>query len=165
MSYKIYIGNLTAEVTDDMLRREFETAGELKDLQRLNPGRAFAFYDTLEEAQTAIEKINGMDLAGNKLLVENARSTKRADKGPIRYDLRVRVTNLDRSVSWQDLKDWARDATGADITYSNVFEHDGRQQGLVEFKVRICVFLYVLKVVEIIIMVVTCGDVMVDLVG
>ena len=51
-----------------------------------------------------------------------------------RYDLRVKVLDLSPRTSWQDLKDWARNA--GQVMFTNVFRtSDGGAYGIVEYQV------------------------------
>ncbi len=101
-------------------------------------GYGFIFFDTAEAAQSAIADMDGKELDGHPIVVEPAHSAKKADlpaagKAPRRLDLRIVVRGLHSRVSWQDLKDWSREA--GDVTFTNVFERDGDHMGIVEFKV------------------------------
>jgi hypothetical protein len=138
--YLVYVGNIANDVSNDDLRKEFGVHADVKDIQRnFRSSSAMIKYDSLEDAQGAVERYNGLELNGNKVVVENPRPVKptKGNKPPIRYDLRVLVKGLKPTVSWQDLKDWARESmNGAEVNYSNVFDFDGVHCGLVEYKVN-----------------------------
>jgi RNA recognition motif-containing protein len=82
----IYVGNLSFGVSEDDLRQAFEAYGEVisanvvKDRYSGQP-RGFGFVEmpNKEEAQTAIENLNGKDLLGRQINVNEARP--RADRG------------------------------------------------------------------------------------
>jgi RNA recognition motif-containing protein len=131
MASRIYVGKIGQETTEDRLREVFSEFGNVKHVE-LKAGFAFVFYDNPSEADRAIEKMHGGNMDGHILLVESSRDGRH--KPMKRFDLRVLVDGLDPRVSWQDLKDWAREA--GDVTFSNVFSREGRQLGVVEFKVR-----------------------------
>ena len=77
---KIYIGNLSREVTEDDLKEAFEAFGQLasvnviKDKFNGEP-RGFGFIEmpSKEEGQSAIDGLNGTDLKGQSLNVNEAR--------------------------------------------------------------------------------------------
>jgi RNA recognition motif-containing protein len=82
----IYVGNLSYNVTEENLRQAFEAFGKVnsativKDKYSGQP-RGFGFVEMpdLTEAQAAIKNLNGKDLLGRQLNVNEARP--RADQG------------------------------------------------------------------------------------
>jgi RNA recognition motif-containing protein len=76
----IYVGNLSRDVTEDDLRQAFESFGQvdtvniIKDRFSGEP-RGFGFVEmpTKAEAETAISEMNGKDLKGRALNVNEAR--------------------------------------------------------------------------------------------
>jgi RNA recognition motif-containing protein len=76
----IYVGNLSLETNDDDLRQAFESFGEvtsatiIKD-KHSGDSKGFGFVEmpSKTEAQSAIEGLNGKDLKGNSLNVNEAR--------------------------------------------------------------------------------------------
>lgn len=76
----IYVGNLSRDVTEDDLKEAFEAFGQLtsvsviKDKYSGEP-RGFGFVEmpSKAEAQSAIEGLNGTDLKGQSLNVNEAR--------------------------------------------------------------------------------------------
>ncbi len=82
----IYVGNLSYKATEEDIRKAFEPFGQvssatlIKDKYSGQP-RGFGFVEMPEraEAQAAIENLNGKDLLGQPLNVNEARP--RADRG------------------------------------------------------------------------------------
>ena len=82
----IYVGNLSHDVSTEDLRQAFEAHGEvssvriIKDKYSGQP-RGFGFVEMPDktEAQTAIENLNGKDLHGQQMNVNEARP--RTDRG------------------------------------------------------------------------------------
>lgn len=82
----IYVGNLSFDTTEEQLRQAFEGFGEvssvniIKDKYTGEP-RGFAFVEMPdgEQSQAAIAGLNGQDLNGRTLNVNEARP--RADRG------------------------------------------------------------------------------------
>lgn len=80
MSKKLYVGNLLYEVTDDDLKAHFSTVGSVvsatvikfRDTGR-SKGFGFVEMSSEEEAQKAIDSMNGQDFKGRKLVVSEAR--------------------------------------------------------------------------------------------
>jgi RNA recognition motif-containing protein len=77
---KLYVGNLSFKTTEDELRSAFSQFGTVTDLyvamdKMTGRPRGFAFVTmgTPEEAKLATEKMNGLDLGGRQLTVNEAR--------------------------------------------------------------------------------------------
>jgi RNA recognition motif-containing protein len=77
---KLYVGNLSFKTTEDELRAAFGQFGSVADVyvamdKMTGRPRGFAFVTmgTGEEAKTAAEKMNGVDLGGRQLTVNEAR--------------------------------------------------------------------------------------------
>jgi RNA recognition motif-containing protein len=85
---KLYVGNISFQSTQDDIRQAFEAGGRTvtdvfipTDRDTGRP-RGFAFVEmgSPEEAQAAIEELNGTDLGGRTLQVNEAR--ERENRGP-----------------------------------------------------------------------------------
>lgn len=85
---KIYVGNLSYQATEDELRGAFEVYGEvasatiLKD-KLTGSSRGFGFVEMSNpaEAQAAITALNGKEMRGRKLVVNEARPRTEGDRG------------------------------------------------------------------------------------
>jgi len=83
---KIYVGNLSYDVSEVNLRQAFEAFGQVssativKDRYSGQP-RGFGFVEMLDqtEAQAAIRNLNGKELLGQRMNVNEARP--RTDRG------------------------------------------------------------------------------------
>lgn len=80
MATKLFVGNLDYTVTSDELRDLFSQAGTVADAVVITDkmsgrSRGFGFVEMSsdEEAKAAIEKLNGADLKGRKINVNEAR--------------------------------------------------------------------------------------------
>jgi RNA recognition motif-containing protein len=76
----IYVGNMSYNVTESMLRESFEEYGSVDTVNLItdrDSGRpkGFAFVEMKDDAQAraAIEGLNGTDLAGRNLAVNEAK--------------------------------------------------------------------------------------------
>jgi len=77
---KLYVGNMSFKTTEDELRTAFGQFGSVTDVyvamdKMTGRPRGFAFVTmgTAEEAKVAAEKLNGVDLGGRALTVNEAR--------------------------------------------------------------------------------------------
>ncbi len=77
---KLYVGNMSFKTTEDELRSAFGQFGSVTDVyvamdKMTGRPRGFAFVTmgTAEEAKLAAEKMNGADLGGRALTVNEAR--------------------------------------------------------------------------------------------
>ena len=83
----IYVGNLSRETTEDDLRQAFEAFGQINSVNIIKDrfsgeSRGFGFVEmpSKQEAQKAIEEMNGKDLIGRAVNVNEARpKTNRRD--------------------------------------------------------------------------------------
>jgi cold-inducible RNA-binding protein len=73
-STKLYVGNLNYRTTDETLKQAFSPFGEVTTANVLER-RGFGFVEmaTPEAAAAAREKMNGTDLEGRKIIVNEAR--------------------------------------------------------------------------------------------
>jgi len=82
----IYVGNLSYEVTEESLRQAFEPYGQVTSATIIKDkysgqARGFGFVEMPDqaEAQTAIKNLNGKELLGRQLNVNEAHA--RNDRG------------------------------------------------------------------------------------
>ena len=80
MATKLFVGNLEYTVTSDDLREAFSQAGTVVDAVVITDkmsgrSRGFGFVEmsSEDEAKAAVEKLNGSDLKGRKINVNEAR--------------------------------------------------------------------------------------------
>ncbi len=80
MSSKLYVGNMSFKTSEDELRSAFGQFGNVTDVyvamdKMTGRPRGFAFVTmgSPEEAKAATEKMNGTDLGGRQLTVNEAR--------------------------------------------------------------------------------------------
>ncbi len=76
----IYVGNLSNEVTEEDLKQAFETFGEVESVKIIkdkytNRSKGFGFVEMASKAegQSAIDGLNGKELKGKALNVNEAR--------------------------------------------------------------------------------------------
>lgn len=80
MGTKLFVGNLSFEVTSDELRQTFSQAGTVVDAVVLTDkvtgrSRGFGFVEmsSEEEAKMAMEKFNDFEISGRKIRVNEAK--------------------------------------------------------------------------------------------
>ncbi len=82
----IYVGNLSYDATDVTIRETFESFGQVTSARVIKDkyngqSRGFGFVEmpAQSQAQTAIKSLNGKELLGKQISVNEARA--RADQG------------------------------------------------------------------------------------
>ena len=83
MGSKLYVGNLSFDTTDQELEQAFSKHGEIASAtvvrdRSTDRSRGFGFVEFAQEAdaQTAKEAMNGKELGGRALKVDEARAPK-----------------------------------------------------------------------------------------
>jgi len=81
---RLYVGNLSANTTEDNVRTAFAAKGTVKDVhfmakRKTGRPRGFAFVDmgSEEEAQAAMTSMDGTDLDGSTIKVSEAKERYR----------------------------------------------------------------------------------------
>jgi len=92
MAKKLYVGNLSYDMTEDTLKDTFSQAGTvesaiiIKDkMSGRSKGFGFVEMSTDEESQKAIEMLNGKELDGRALTVNEARPMEERPRRENRY--------------------------------------------------------------------------------
>jgi len=88
MNVKLYIGNLSANISEDELRGLFSQAGTVASVAMINDratgvskGFAFIEMDAQASAQKAISMFNAYQLGDKQLVVSIARPREEAPRG------------------------------------------------------------------------------------
>ena len=88
MGKKLYVGNLGYDVTDSDLSKLFEAHGTVESAQVImdrdagrSKGFGFVEMKTDQEAQAAIAALNGQDMNGRSLTVNEARPRTEGGRG------------------------------------------------------------------------------------
>ncbi len=86
---KLYVGNLSYSTTEDGLRSSFQEFGDVNDVAVIKDretgrprGFGFVTMDNDDEANAAIQAMDGHELDGRNLKVNEAKP--RVDRGPRR---------------------------------------------------------------------------------
>ena len=91
MSKRLYVGNLSYSTTESELREVFERSGSVTDVKVMmdretGRPRGFAFVEmsTDEEARDAIAQLNGSELGGRTLKINEAQERESGGGGGFR---------------------------------------------------------------------------------
>ncbi len=91
MAKKLYVGSLSYSTTDDGLKEFFSQAGQVNSAtvimdKRTGRSKGFGFVEMSSdsEADKAVEMMNGKELDGRKLIVNEARPM--TDRPPMRRE-------------------------------------------------------------------------------
>lgn len=89
MAKKLYVGNLPYNVDDAQLSEIFSAAGTVDSATVISDkfsgrskGFGFVEFSNDDEAQAAIDKLNGSDVDGRSIVVNEARPMKPREDGP-----------------------------------------------------------------------------------
>uniref|UniRef100_A0A672Q5H1 Serine/arginine-rich splicing factor 4-like n=1 Tax=Sinocyclocheilus grahami TaxID=75366 RepID=A0A672Q5H1_SINGR len=150
---RVYVGKLSYRAREKDVERFFKGYGKILEVDLKN-GYGFVEFDDPRDADDAVCDLNGKDLCGKRVIVEHtigqrrdggtgSRSGRRGGGGggggaggdrygpPTRTDYRLIVENLSSRCSWQDLKDYMRQA--GEVTYADT--NKGRKnEGVIEFR-------------------------------
>uniref|UniRef100_A0A3B3T452 RRM domain-containing protein n=1 Tax=Paramormyrops kingsleyae TaxID=1676925 RepID=A0A3B3T452_9TELE len=150
-----YIGRLSYRAREKDVEKFFKGYGKILEVDLKN-GYGFVEFDDPRDADDAVYDLNGKDLCGERVIVEHTKGPRRdgsygsgrskwgfssyrcyARGGrdrygpPARTDYRLIVENLSSRCSWQDLKDYMRQA--GEVTYADT-NKGRRNEGVIEFK-------------------------------
>ena len=85
---KIYVGSLSYKATEEDLKKEFEGFGQVESVNIIKDrysgeSRGFGFVEmpNKDEAQSAIESLNGREMKGRKISVNEARPRSEGFRG------------------------------------------------------------------------------------
>lgn len=87
MATKLFVGSLSYQATEDELRDAFAAAGQVVSAKIINDretgrSKGFGFVEmaTEEEAQAAIKALNGKEIAGRPIVVNEARPQENRER-------------------------------------------------------------------------------------
>ena len=85
---KLYVGNLSYQTEPGTLEQAFSEYGKVIEVTLIE-GKGFAFVemDSLESAQSAMEALNGIEIDGRSIRLDEARPQRQKDRGS--YDKRT----------------------------------------------------------------------------
>ncbi|KAI4528226.1 hypothetical protein K525DRAFT_216372 [Schizophyllum commune Loenen D] len=143
MGRRLYLGKLPPDTAPEDVKKTFGAYGTVVDC-RVMTGFGFIEYESSKDAEDAVNEMNGKTFNGNSIAVEFAREN-RPRREPFERDreygaprrrpggFRVLVTGVSRDTSWQDLKDFGREA--GSVTFADI-DRDVPGQGVLEYMSR-----------------------------
>jgi RNA recognition motif-containing protein len=85
---KLYVGNMSFDITEDALRKEFEPHGEVASVAIITDkftsrprGFGFVEMNDNEQAKAAIKALNEKEVLGRKIKVNEARPREEGSRG------------------------------------------------------------------------------------
>jgi len=155
MSYKLFVGHLDPDTRDKDLENFLKDAGFSKSVTEVvvKNGYGFVRFDNRRDAEDAIFELNGKELLNSRLAVEFAKQSERRGEDrrggggyrrdspprgrggggfsrPYNTEFRVLIDNISSQCSWQDIKDYFRQA--GEVTFAKC-HRERMGEGVVEF--------------------------------
>jgi len=142
------LGNIPDDTRDRDVEKLFKGYGRIRNvvIKRNEQGTyGFCEFDDMRDAQDAVKDLDGSRFLGGRVKVEHARDSRAGGgsrsrgRSPMRRKgnppgkrtgYKLIVENLSTRTSWQDLKDYMRQA--GEIMYTNT-HHIRSGEGIVEF--------------------------------
>ncbi len=88
MGKRLYVGNLPFALTEQELQTLFNPHGQVANTKLItdkysgrSKGFGFVEMSSDDEAQTAVDKMNGSDVGGRRIIVDNARPMRTQNSG------------------------------------------------------------------------------------
>lgn len=153
---KVYLGNLSYDTRERDIEKFLKGYGKIRNIS-VKEGFGFAEFDDRRDAEDAVKDLDGKTIDDRRIRVEHTKDSRydgprggggggrdgggsfggggfgRGKPPGARTGYRLIVENLSSSTSWQDLKDYMRQA--GEVMYTNT--HQNRNgEGVVEFGSR-----------------------------
>ncbi|NWX30652.1 SRSF5 factor, partial [Notiomystis cincta] len=146
---RVFIGRLNPAAREKDVERFFKGYGRIRDID-LKRGFGFVEFEDPRDADDAVYELDGKELCSERVTIEHARARSRGrgrgrysdrfssrrprsdrrNAPPLRTENRLIVENLSSRVSWQDLKDFMRQA--GEVTFADA-HRPKLNEGVVEF--------------------------------
>ncbi|KAI0822830.1 hypothetical protein BC628DRAFT_1326452 [Trametes gibbosa] len=141
MARRLYLGRLPPDVRSEEVSKFFDGYGRIVDC-RVMTGFGFVEFENARDAEDALQNFNGKSFMGSNIVVEFAKETRpRRDPYDVDRVVRARrppghrvvVSGISRDTSWQDLKDFGREA--GSVSYADI-DRDVPGDGILEYLSR-----------------------------
>ncbi|RPD66444.1 hypothetical protein L226DRAFT_566877 [Lentinus tigrinus ALCF2SS1-7] len=141
MARRLYLGKLPPDARSDDVQKFFDGYGRIVDC-RVMTGFGFVEFESSRDAEDAMQHFNGKAFMGANIVVEFAKETRprrdpydadRAARSRRPPGYRLIVSGISRDTSWQDLKDFGREA--GSVSYADI-ERDAPGEGILEYLSR-----------------------------
>ncbi|KAF9246351.1 hypothetical protein BU15DRAFT_70450 [Melanogaster broomeanus] len=141
MPRRLYLGRLPPDARSDDVAKFFDGYGRIVDC-RVMTGFGFVEFENSKDAEDAVHHFNGKVFMGANIVVEFAKESRprrdvyEGDRGShgsrVRRPagIRLTVSGISRDTSWQDLKDFGREA--GSVSFADI-NRDFPGQGVLEY--------------------------------
>ena len=144
---KVYLGSIPDDTRERDVEKLFKGYGRIRDIViKRNESGTYGFckFEDRRDAEDAVKDLDGTRFLGGRVRVEHARDSRdgwsrrspprrRGNPPGKRTGYKLIVENLASRTSWQDLKDFMRQA--GDIMYTNT--HDRRSGEVSRFSLHL----------------------------
>ncbi|KAI6028567.1 hypothetical protein F5J12DRAFT_806243 [Pisolithus orientalis] len=144
MARRLYLGRLPPDTRAEDVAKFFDGYGRIVDC-RVMTGFGFVEFESSKDAEDAVHHFNGKSFMGANIVVEFAKEG-RPRRDPYENDrnhgsvrsrrppgVRLIVSGISRDTSWQDLKDFGREA--GSVSFADI-DRDLAGQGVLEYLSR-----------------------------
>ncbi|KAL4067793.1 hypothetical protein J3A83DRAFT_4374126 [Scleroderma citrinum] len=144
MARRLYLGRLPPDARAEDVAKFFDGYGRIVDC-RVMTGFGFVEFESSKDAEDAVHHFNGKSFMGANIVVEFAKES-RPRRDPYENDrshgsgrsrrpsgIRLIVSGISRDTSWQDLKDFGREA--GSVSFADI-DRDSPGQGVLEYLSR-----------------------------
>ncbi|OBZ69258.1 Pre-mRNA-splicing factor srp2 [Grifola frondosa] len=141
MARRLYLGRLPPDARAEDVSKFFDGYGRIVDC-RVMTGFGFVEFESSRDAEDAVHHFNGKAFLGANIVVEFAKESRprrdvyEADRAPRSRrppGFRLVVSGISRDTSWQDLKDFGREA--GSVSYADI-DRDVAGEGILEYLSR-----------------------------
>ncbi|KAH8099591.1 hypothetical protein BXZ70DRAFT_894790 [Cristinia sonorae] len=142
MARRLYLGRLPPDARAEDVSKFFDGYGRIVDC-RVMRGFGFIEFESSRDAEDAVHHFNGKPFMGTNIVVEFAkegrprpRDVYESDRAPRARrppGFRLIVSGISRDTSWQDLKDFGREA--GSVSYADI-DRDNAGEGILEYLSR-----------------------------
>ncbi|KAL4248490.1 RRM domain-containing protein [Abortiporus biennis] len=143
MARRLYLGRLPPDARAEDVSKFFEGYGRIVDC-RVMTGFGFVEFESTRDAEDAVHHFNGKSFMGANIVVEFAKESRpRRERDVYEADRAVRsrrppgfrviVSGISRDTSWQDLKDFGREA--GSVSFADI-SRDAVGEGILEYLSR-----------------------------
>jgi len=145
MARRLYLGRLPTDARAEEVQKLFDGYGRIIDC-RVMTGFGFVEFENNRDAEDAVQQFNGKSFMGNNIVVEFAKESRPRREPYDDHDrdrggypqprsrrppgIRVLVSGISRDTSWQDLKDFGREA--GSVSFADI-DRDVPGQGILEY--------------------------------
>ncbi|CCM04711.1 uncharacterized protein FIBRA_06898 [Fibroporia radiculosa] len=141
MARRLYLGRLPPDARSEDVSKFFDGYGRIVDC-RVMTGFGFVEFESSRDADDAVRDFNGKAFMGANIVVEFAKESRprrevfepeRAPRARRPPGFRLVVSGISRDTSWQDLKDFGREA--GSVSYADI-DRDAAGEGILEYLSR-----------------------------